>query len=48
LQYLLNLLNELDRILPKLPASKKASKNNGQNWTVCCTVRNEKMIDPGA
>jgi hypothetical protein len=22
-----------------LPASKKASKNSGQNWTVCCTVQ---------
>jgi hypothetical protein len=28
--------------------AKKASKNNGQNFTVCCTVRNEKMVDPGA
>jgi hypothetical protein len=24
------------------PASKKASKNNGQNWTVCCRVSNLK------
>jgi hypothetical protein len=22
----------------KLPAGKKASKNNGQNWTLCCKV----------
>jgi hypothetical protein len=22
----------------QLPASKKANKNNGQNWTVCCFV----------
>jgi type 1 fimbriae regulatory protein FimB len=25
-------------IAAQLPANKKASKNNGQNWTVCCKM----------
>jgi len=31
-------LHELDRILPNLPASKKASKNSVRNGTLCCKL----------